>query len=206
MKKFNKLGVIGRFKPLHNGGALMLEHACNSAEQAIIGIGSCNKYNIRNPFTAEETKDILEAYLSPRFRNYEIVFVQDYAHIPEYSDGQKWRQETAKKFNGIDAFITGNEWTAELLKQDYKIIHPAELIPEEKWVPLRATMVRIAMARGEDWQRYTPEPVAKYIQENRLDKRFRKEFGLETLAQIMEDAGYELPEDLTAERKHTQEA
>lgn len=202
MKKFHKLGVIGRFKPLHNGGALMLETVCENAEHVIIGIGSPNKYNMRNPFTAEETKEMLEAYLAPRFKNYEIVFVQDYAHIPEYKDGQKWRQEVAKQFSGIDAFVTGNDWTAELLKQDYKIIHPAELIPEDKWIMLRATMVRVEMAKGMPWERLVPENVARYIKENEFDERFRREFGLETLAQLA-DNDYTQPEDAWAERLHT---
>ncbi len=202
MKKFHKLGVIGRFKPLHNGGALLLETVCENAEHVIIGIGSPNKYNMRNPFTAEETKEMLEAYLSPRFRNYEIVFVKDYAQIPEYSDGKKWKEEAVKTFGSLDAFVTGNEWTAELLKQDYKIIHPAELIPEDKWIMLRATMVRVEMAKGMPWERLVPETVAKYIKEKELDERFKKEFGLETLAQLA-DNDYTQPEDTWAERLHT---
>ena len=205
MKKFHKLGVIGRFKPLHNGGALLLETVCEQAEHVIIGIGSPNKYNMRNPFTAEETKEILEAYLSPRFKNYEIVFVQDYAHIPEYSDGKKWKEETVKRFGSLDAFVTGNDWTAELLKQDYKILHPAELIPEEKWIMLRATMVRVEMAKGGNWQELVPEAVARYIKENKLDERFRKEFGLQTIAKLADCKDYTQPEDAWAERLHTLE-
>jgi cytidyltransferase-like protein len=202
MKKFHKLGVIGRFKPLHNGGALLLETLCQSAEHVIIGIGSCNKYNRRNPFTAEETKDMLEAYLSLRFKNYELVFVPDYAHIPEYKDGQKWRQEAAKQFQGIDAFVTGNDWVAELLKKEYCIISPAGLIREEKRIVLHATLVRIEMARKGNWQKYVPEEIAKYIQEKGLDERFRKEFGRETLAKA-DNKDYTKPEDAWAERMHT---
>lgn len=203
MKRFHKLGVIGRFKPLHNGGALLLETVCEQAEHVIIGIGSCNKYNMRNPFTAEETKEMLEAYLSPRFRNYEIVFVPDYAHIPEYSDGKKWKEEVKKQFGSIDAFVTGNEWTAELLKDIYRIIHPAELIPEEKWILLRATMVRVEMAKGRPWEHLVPENVARYIKENELDERFRREFGLQTLAQLANCDDHTQPEDAWAERLHT---
>lgn len=55
-KKFRKLGAIGRFKPLHLGAAAMLEALCENAEEVVIGIGSSNKYNLRNPFTAEESR------------------------------------------------------------------------------------------------------------------------------------------------------
>ena len=44
------------------------------------------------------------------------------------------------------------------------------------------TLVRLAMARGADWQSLVPATVADYIQANGLDQRFRREFGLQTLA------------------------
>ena len=36
MKKYKTIGVIGRFRPLHNGAQLMLEAVCNAAENAKI--------------------------------------------------------------------------------------------------------------------------------------------------------------------------
>ncbi len=93
MKRFNRVGMICRFKPLHKGGALMLEAACQSAEYVLIGIGSENKYDWRNPFTAQESKEMVDVYLSRRFSNYAVFFMQDSGHIPEYSDGQKWRKD-----------------------------------------------------------------------------------------------------------------
>ena len=38
------------------------------------------------------------------------------------------------------------------------------------------------MARGEAWQELVPPEVAAFIENNGLDERFRREFGLETLA------------------------
>ena len=100
--------------------------------------------------------------------------------------------------------MTGNDWVAELLKKEYNIISPAELIQAEKRIELRATLVRIEMAKNGDWQRYVPEEIAKYIQEKRLDERFRKEFSIETLAKA-ENKDYTKPEDAWAERMHTLE-
>lgn len=43
-------GLIARFKPLHRGGALMLEHALQHYAHLTIGIGSANKYNALTVF------------------------------------------------------------------------------------------------------------------------------------------------------------
>jgi hypothetical protein len=43
-------------------------------------------------------------------------------------------------------------------------------------------MVRQAMAEGDGWQEMVPSAVADYLTQNQLDQRFRREFGLQTLA------------------------
>jgi hypothetical protein len=60
------------------------------------------------------------------------------------------------------------------------------------------------MAKGGNWQELVPEAVAKYIKENKLDERFRKEFSIETIAKA-ENKDYTKPEDAWAERMHTLE-
>ena len=52
-EKLGRVGFIGRFKPLHKAAAIVLEEICKRSDHVIIGIGSANKYNYRNPFTAE---------------------------------------------------------------------------------------------------------------------------------------------------------
>jgi hypothetical protein len=53
------LAMIARWKPVHIGHAAVLEGLVASAESVIIGIGSSNRYNAKNPFTAAETADML---------------------------------------------------------------------------------------------------------------------------------------------------
>ncbi|MBI5398576.1 hypothetical protein HZB03_03875 [Candidatus Woesearchaeota archaeon] len=195
-------GVIGRFKPLHNGSALLLENVCASADSVLIGIGSSNKYNLRNPFTAEESEAMIRSVLSPRFSNYTIIHVPDFAHILEYRDGHAWKDCVAKHFGARDHFVTGNRYVAELLKDTYAIVHPASLIPKETQFFLRATTVRMAMATGRDWQALVPPPVARYLESRNLVEHFRHEFGLETIA-THAGTDYGRQDDLAAERGHT---
>ncbi len=202
MTKLGTVGVIGRFKPLHNGGAVMLETLCENADLVKIGIGSSNRYNARNPFTAEESKEMIDRLLSKKYSNYEFIFVQDFGHIPEYSDGQKWKQSIVEQYGKLDCFVTGNEYVASLLESNYKIIHPGDLIPEDKQVRLRATEVRVEMARFGDWKKLVPNEVSDYLEANGLVERFKKEFGLETLAKLAENENLSSFESKEKEKSH----
>lgn len=187
MAKLGRVGIIGRFKPLHNGGARLLENICRQAKEVIIGIGSVNKYNVRNPFTAEESAEMIHSFLNQRFNNYKVVFVPDFAHIPDYKDGNKWKEHVKKVFGELDYFISGNNYVSELLKDTYKIMHPANIVPKEEWIRLRAAKVRLEMVYGNKWKELVPEPVVNYLEINGIIERFREEFGLATLALILED-------------------
>ncbi len=85
-------------------------------------------------------------------------------------------------FGPLDAFVTANPYVAGLLKDDYPILRPVALVPTEDRVRIDGTMVRRAMAGGDAWTDLVPNEIAAYIKEHRLDERFRREFGLETLA------------------------
>jgi len=100
--KLGRVGVIARFKPLHNGAYAMLEAVCENANEVIIGIGSANKYSLRNPFTAKESEDMVRLTLEQKFSNYSIIHIPDFAQIPEYSDGKKWKEYVIEKFGKFE--------------------------------------------------------------------------------------------------------
>jgi nicotinamide-nucleotide adenylyltransferase len=182
LKRFGRVGLIGRFKPLHNGNAIMLESVCGQAEHVIIGIGSSNRYNSRNPFTAEESREMVDLYLKPRFSNYEFLLLPDFGHIPSYDNGQEWRRHIVSNFGSLDCFVSGNAYVDELLGEDYAIVQPYELDVRCRSSELKASMVRLMMARDGDWKSLVPDCVADYIAENRLDSRLRREFGEEIIS------------------------
>ncbi len=181
LKDLGKVGFIGRFKPLHIGSAATLEALCYRADEVIIGLGSSNRYNIRNPFTAEESKEMINLFLKQRFSNYRFVGVPDFGHISEYSDGQKWKSVVKELFGELDFFVTGNDYVAGLLKNDYIIKDSAEYIPKHKKSQLHATNVRIEMVKGDEWKALVPEVIIQYLEDNRLIERLRKEFGQKIL-------------------------
>jgi ADP-ribose pyrophosphatase YjhB (NUDIX family)/nicotinamide mononucleotide adenylyltransferase len=202
-KDFTKLGVVGRWKPFHKGGNALLETLCDKAEHVVIGIGSTNRYNARNPFTAEDSGDMIECSLGEKYSNFSFRFIPDYGQNPEHEDGNEWTEEITKQFGCLDAFVSGNDYVNSLLKPHYRIINPAELIPKEKQKNIRATEIRLKMAKGDDsWKTLVSEPVSRYITEKKLDQRFRKDFALETLALLNGKANISGHESLEEEKNH----
>ena len=176
-KKFSRVGMIARWKPVHLGHAAILRALCNSGEAALIGVGSSNRYNARNPFTFDETRDMLQLVLA-EFSNFQII------PVPDLDDGPRWRVMVMDLFRDLDVFVTANPYVTSLLRDDYRVMPPVELILPGDRVPAEGSEVRRAMARGGEWESLVPQVIAEYIMSHRLDKRFRDEFGLETLAMM----------------------
>jgi nicotinamide-nucleotide adenylyltransferase len=171
----DRIGMVARWRPVHRGHALILRTLCDRATQTLIGIGSSNRYNLRNPFTLEETGDMIRLALDGR-ENYTLI------PVPDLDDGPRWRLMILDLFGSLDLFVTANPYVASLLAEDYRVVKPIELIAENEQIAIDGTTVRREMARGDGWRDLVPPTIADYIAARQLDERFRREFGLETLA------------------------
>jgi nicotinamide-nucleotide adenylyltransferase len=175
--RYSRIGMVARWRPVHRGHLPVLQALCDSAETALIGIGSSNRYNLRNPFTLAETEDMLRLALAGR-DNYTLI------PVPDLDDGPRWRLMVLDLFGPLDLFVTDNPYVASLLMDDYRIVRPVGLIPPEAHVPVDGSLVRREMARGDGWRSLVPDFIEAYISTNQLELRFRQEFGLQTLALV----------------------
>jgi nicotinamide-nucleotide adenylyltransferase len=167
--------MIARWKPVHLGHAAILEALADRAESVVLGIGSSNRFDAANPFSAAESAEMIRAVLAGR-ENVEIVDVPDLGH------GPRWRAMVVEMLGPLDLFVTANEYVKRLLAGDYRVVHPIRLIAPDRRVAVDGTAVRRAMARGDEWRRLVPAAVARYLDDRGLVDRFRRDFGLETLA------------------------
>lgn len=170
-----RVGMVARWKPVHLGHVVVLRALCDRGERVLIGIGSANRYDARNPFTVDETADMIRLVLDGR-ENYQLVPVDD------LGDGPRWRLQVLELFGVLDLFVTANPYVASLLGADYRVVRPLTLVAEADRVPVDGAMVRRELARGGDWRSLVPPEVARYLANRALDDRFRREFGLQTLA------------------------
>ncbi len=175
--QFGTLAIIARWKPVHLGHEAVLRAICRLSDRALIGIGSSNRYDCNNPFTAVESREMIEIVLED-FSNFELL------EIPDLDDGPRWREMVISMMPELDYFLTDNPYVASLLADDYRIMRPVELLSPEDRVAVEGRMVRRAMARGDRWEDLLSEDVGAYLRKRGLDQRFRREFGLETLAEF----------------------
>jgi nicotinamide-nucleotide adenylyltransferase len=167
--------MVARWKPVHLGHAAVLEALVERADHVSIGVGSSNRYDLENPFTAAESLEMIRRVLGDR-GNYTLVEVPDLGH------GPRWRAMVTEMMGPLDLFVTANAYVRDLMREVYRVVHPVSLLPPERRIPLDGTAVRKAMARGEGWRELVPPEVSAYLEEARLAARFRREFGLATLA------------------------
>ncbi|HLP79413.1 MAG TPA: hypothetical protein VK158_02160 [Acidobacteriota bacterium] len=203
-QKYKSLGFIGRFKPFHNGAFQLLYHGCKAADSVVIGIGSPNKYNIHNPFTYEETTQMIDQSLKPFVNNYRFVAIADSGHIPGQESGAQWVQTVREEFTGVDAMVSGNPLVGKLLEPHYTIVKPKDLIGEYPALDsMKATRVRNAMARGDLWIPLVPQLVATYLIQHKIIDRFRAEFAEATLLKTSLSAKEETAQGELERVRHT---
>lgn len=185
-ERIPRLAMIARWKPLHAGQAVVLDELTRRAEHVTIGIGSSNRYNARNPFTAAETATMIRAYLGELGRdNYSIL------DVPDLDDGPRWRLMVLDMLGPLDVFVTANGYVRSLLMHDYEVVHPVRFVPPERRVRVDGSMVREAMARADgpspassaSWRDLVPPVVAEMLVTTGLFERFRSELGADVIAQ-----------------------
>jgi nicotinamide-nucleotide adenylyltransferase len=171
-----RIGMVARWKPVHLGHAAVLDALRARADDVAVGIGSANRYDVRNPFTAGESADMIRTLLAPG----DAVRLIE---VPDLGHGPRWRAMVAALLGPLDLFVTANAYVRDLMAATYPVVHPVWLLPPDRRIALDGTTVRRAMARGDAWRELVPGPVARLIDERGLADRFRREFGAETLAQ-----------------------
>ena len=83
--------MVARWRPVHLGHAPVLRGLIELGREVLIGIGSSNRYNVRNPFTAGEAEAMIRVVLVGR-RNFTVV------EVPDLDDGPKWREMVLQLF------------------------------------------------------------------------------------------------------------
>jgi len=148
----NHVAIIGRWRPVHLGHQAALHALCQQFEQVMLELA-------------------LEEY-----SNYTL------APIPDTADEDEWRQLVQAAIGDPDLLVTANPYVRAMLDGLWPIAHPAAFIPHEHKVPVSGSMLRRRMADGSAWTDLVPPKITQYLVDHQLDRRFRAEFGLQTLA------------------------
>ncbi len=173
-----RLGLVARFKPVHLGHLAVLEGALERAATVVIGLGSANRHDLDNPWSAEESAAMIRTALGPAASRVTLVELED------LGDGPRWASLAVDRLGPLDLFVTANAYVAQLLERRYRVAPMVSLVAPERRVRVDGRQVRAAMARGDEWRALVPPAVAELLVREGLVDRFRREFGLATLARL----------------------
>lgn len=166
------IGAVFRFQPLHNVHAAILRAMAERDDDLVVGVGSAQARDARNPWSADERVRMIRALLPghPSLRIEPLV---------DLYDGPRWRLQALERLGPLDRLVSANGYVRKLLGGDYRLVHPLELIAPS---PVSGSRVRLAMARAQPWERDVPREVADLLRREGLVERFVRDFGADVLA------------------------
>ena len=158
---------IGRFQPFHLGHLDAIKFALSQVENLWIGIGSSNKSNEkRNPFTADERKEMIISSLNDATRKRIQIY-----YIPDVDDHAKWIYHIDSIVPKYDVVFSNDDFTQTLYqKHGIKVIP----VPLKEREDLSGTNIREKIAMGRRWEEFVPEGTKKILLKIDAERRLSK--------------------------------
>lgn len=153
-----KLGlVIGRFQPFHKGHQYLIEESLKISEKIIIGIGSANKSDAKNPWNWEERKKVIAAFLK-----HEGLYTKVKDIIPLYDnpDDDVWFQNLVKAAGSFDVTIGNNPWNNGIIERHGIPALTIGFKNRDKW---EGVQIRDLMSKKGKWEDRVPKHLVKHI-------------------------------------------
>jgi nicotinamide-nucleotide adenylyltransferase len=157
MKKY-KIGlVIGRFQPFHNGHVYLFEKAFDQCERIIIGVGSANRKNKNNPWSANERRLMLERFVNKNGYSDRVIKI---VNLDDNPDDDVWFENLYKKTGPFDVTLGNNEWNNEIIKRHGIAAIYTGLHNREEFEGYR---IRALMLSKKSWKSRVPQYLASLI-------------------------------------------
>ena len=148
--------LIGRFQPFHLGHLDAVLFGLSRAENLFIGIGSSNRSNeIKNPFSAEERRDMIVSSIDPSMNDRLKIF-----DIPDVDNHEKWTFEIDQIVQKYDVVFSNDEFTKNLFEKRQISVIPVVLKDREKF---SGTNVRQLIIDDKNWQDLVPIGTRKVL-------------------------------------------
>lgn len=159
--------LIGRFQPFHKGHLEAVKIGLSKVDNLWIGIGSSNKSNEkRNPFTADERKEMILSSLDPKTLERVKIFF-----VPDTGDHEKWTYHVDSIVPPYDVVFSNDEFTLTLYKKRGKNVFEIPLLRRDT---ISGTNIRDMIVADKDWQDLVPEGTKQVLlkidAKNRLSK------------------------------------
>ena len=158
---------IGRFQPFHLGHLEAVKFGLSYVDNLWIGIGSSNKSNEkRNPFTAEERKEMIVSSLD----NSILKRIQVY-YIPDVDNHEQWTQHVDSIVPKYDIVFSNDDFTLTLYQKRGIKTMKVSLKDREKF---SGTNIREIIAMGKNWEEFVPAGTKNVLLKIDAERRLAK--------------------------------
>lgn len=150
IKKFKTGLVIGRFQPFHLGHKYLIERSLEICGNIIIGIGSSNISDAKNPYSYIERKKFIQEFIKEEGIEKHVIKI---VSIPDHPDDTIWLSRLIDKTGKIDASIGDNAWVNGIFERANV---PVVKIGLFKRRTLEGTKIRKLMQEDGKWEDRVP--------------------------------------------------
>lgn len=148
--------LIGRFQPFHLGHLAAVKFALTNVDNLSIGIGSSNRsHEKRNPFTADERKEMILSSLDESLLNKIKIY-----YIPDVDEHEKWTYLVDSIVPKYDVVFSNDNFTHSLFKKRGITVVPVPLKDRDS---LSGTEIRAKIASGQNWDKFVPDGTKKVL-------------------------------------------
>lgn len=170
--KPSRVLVVGRFQPPHLGHVELIRYALGVADEVVIVIGSAQEsHTLRNPLTAGERYELLEAIVKKRFP-------EDYARgrvkivpVMDINMNKVWVQYLRLLLPSFEGVVTRNPLVEELFRDMGLKVFRQPLLDRER---CEGTRIRNLVLEGRDWRDCIPEEIISLLEEFDFEGRLRR--------------------------------
>jgi nicotinamide mononucleotide adenylyltransferase len=135
--KFGTGLCVARFSPIHFGHIAAIMYDLMVCDSIIIGIGSANKLNAKNPFPI----DLREKWLREALDEFELTSkVTQIVRLDDFGDDQKWYENIMQVTDPFDVVLSSNIEEVNRVFLERNI--PTLTVPEVERSSLQATKIR----------------------------------------------------------------
>jgi len=158
--------LIGRFQPFHIGHLEAIHFALSKVENLWIGIGSSDKsHEKRNPFTAEERKEMIILSIDDKTAKKIRIFF-----VPDVDDHKKWTFLIDSIVSKYELVFSNDEVTQSLYsKRNIRVI-PVLLKNRED---LSGTNIRSRIVSDQSWENLVPDGTKIVLKKIKANNRLK---------------------------------
>lgn len=155
--------LIGRFQPFHFGHLYLIKKALAVSNHLIIGIGSSNRTDVKNPLSWGERKKMLKRAINKEKLDGKIKKI---IPLRDFFNDKKWLNNVVGKTGGFDLVVGNNGWVNRIMKDGGKKVMR---VPYYKRYLYEGEKIRKLMNDSKPWESRVP----KYLVEE-LKKQMEK--------------------------------